>query len=576
MTVEAGRLLDAPSVGQTRRSVDSARTAKRSVQAAFLLLILLVVTLVVAAGFAVHRMYTLGNTRYLQQAAPIYAATQDVLVQMLNQETAVRGYVITGDPSTLAPYEQGRLRERLELDRIAASAASDPRIPRQLVAVRREVSALERYYAQQVALVRQGESGRKVAQKQVLDGKTHFDRFRTFALELEVDAGRVVARAQSEQHDTFVNTLIFLSIAGLLVLLIAAGLLVRIPARLYRLYRAEEDARRSAEEGAEAARALAHVSEAVVLADESDTVRYWNPAAAALFGRPREEAIGRPVDSLAPVLTDLTGDRLAGVNPVALEGQQRWLSAAESRFPGGRVVVVRDLTADHELERVRSEFVATAAHELRTPLAAIYGAVRTIRRDDYELAPEIREQFLTMIERESERLKELMDQLLVTAQLDRDSLQVRSEIVDAGELCRSIIDSAELRIPDSIRLTAELAPTPVTVRADSERLRQVIGNLLDNAIKYSPNGGRIALRTITRGRQGVIEVSDEGIGIPAGEQERIFEKFYRLDPSMTRGVGGSGLGLYIIRELIAHMQGEVTVESQLDRGSTFTISLPLA
>ena len=576
MTVEAGRLLDAPSVGQTRRSVDSARTAKRSVQAAFLLLILLVVTLVVAAGFAVHRMYTLGNTRYLQQAAPIYAATQDVLVQMLNQETAVRGYVITGDPSTLAPYEQGRLRERLELDRIAASAASDPRIPRQLVAVRREVSALERYYAQQVALVRQGEAGQKLAQTQVLDGKTHFDRFRAFALELEVDAGRVVARAQSEQHDTFVNTLIFLSIAGLLVLLIAAGLLVRIPARLYRLYRAEEDARRSAEEGAEAARALAHVSEAVVLADESDTVRYWNPAAAALFGRPREEAIGRPVDSLAPVLTDLTGDRLAGVNPVALEGQQRWLSAAESRFPGGRVVVVRDLTADHELERVRSEFVATAAHELRTPLAAIYGAVRTIRRDDYELAPEIREQFLTMIERESERLKELMDQLLVTAQLDRDSLQVRSEIVDAGELCRSIIDSAELRIPDSIRLTAELAPTPVTVRADSERLRQVIGNLLDNAIKYSPNGGRIALRTITRGGQGVIEVSDEGIGIPAGEQERIFEKFYRLDPSMTRGVGGSGLGLYIIRELIAHMQGEVIVESQLDRGSTFTISLPLA
>lgn len=576
MTVEAGRLLDAPSVGRTRRSVDGARTAKRSVQAAFLLLILLVVTLVVAAGFAVHRMYTLGNTRYLQQAAPIYAATQDVLVQMLNQETAVRGYVITGDPSTLAPYEQGRLRERLELDRIAASAASDPRIPRQLVAVRREVSALERYYAQQVALVRQGEAGRKLAQTQVLDGKTHFDRFRAFALELEVDAGRVVARAQSEQHDTFVNTLIFLSIAGLLVLLIAAGLLVRIPARLYRLYRAEEDARRAAEEGAEAARALAHVSEAVVLADESDTVRYWNPAAAALFGRPREEAIGRPVASLAPVLTDLTGDGLAGVNPVALEGQQRWLSAAESRFPGGRVVVVRDLTADRELERVRSEFVATAAHELRTPLAAIYGAVRTIRRDDYELAPEIREQFLTMIERESERLKELMDQLLVTAQLDRDSLQVRSEIVDAGELCRSIIDSAELRIPDSIQLTAELAPTPVTVRADSERLRQVIGNLLDNAIKYSPNGGRIALRTITRDGQGVIEISDEGIGIPAGEQERIFEKFYRLDPSMTRGVGGSGLGLYIIRELIAHMRGEVAVESQLDRGSTFTISLPLA
>ncbi|MGH3025683.1 MAG: sensor histidine kinase, partial [Gaiellaceae bacterium] len=290
----------------------------------------------------------------------------------------------------------------------------------------------------------------------------------------------------------------------------------------------------------------------------------------------RDAAIGRPVGALAPVLADLTADGAPGANPVILEGQQRWLSAAESRFPGGRVVVVRDLTGDHELERVRSEFVATAAHELRTPLAAIYGAVRTIRRDDYELTPEIREQFLTMIEQESERLKELMDQLLVTAQLDRDSLQVRSETVDVGELCRSVIDSAELRIPDSIQLAAELASAAVTVRADPERLRQAIGNLLDNAIKYSPNGGRIALRTSKRGGKGVIEVSDEGIGIPVGEQERIFEKFYRLDPSMTRGVGGSGLGLYIIRELIGHMQGEVAVESELDRGSTFTISLPLA
>ncbi|HEY5295850.1 MAG TPA: ATP-binding protein [Gaiellaceae bacterium] len=576
MTAEVGGLLDATSVGRTRRAGDGAMTAKRSVQAAFLILIVLVVTLVVAAGFAVHRMYTLGNTRYLQQAAPLYAATQDVLVQMLNQETSVRGYVITGDLSTLAPYKLGRVREQQELDQIAASAASDPRIPQQLVAVRREVNALESYFAEQVALVRQGEAGQHVAQQQVLNGKAHFDHFRTLALALEADAGRVVARAQSEQHDTFVKTLIFLAITGMLVLLIAAGLLVRIPSRLYRLYRAEEGARRAAEEGAEAARALSHVSEAVVLADDTNTVRYWNPAAAALFGHPPDAAIGRPVDALAPVLADLTADGASGVSPVTLEGQQRWLSAAESHFPGGRVVVVRDLTGDHELERVRSEFVATAAHELRTPLAAIYGAVRTIRRDDYELSPEVQEQFLTMIERESERLKELMDQLLVTAQLDRDSLHVRSEAVDVGELCRSIIDSAELRIPDSIQLAAELAPTPVTVRADPERLRQAIGNLLDNAIKYSPNGGRIELRTSRREGEGVIEVSDEGIGIPPDEQERIFEKFYRLDPSMTRGVGGSGLGLYIIRELIAHMHGSVSVESELDRGATFTITLPLA
>jgi signal transduction histidine kinase len=552
---------------------DNASVARRSTRAAFLLLILVIVALGAAGAYSVHRIYTLGNTRYLTQAAPLFAATQDVLVQMLNEETGVRGYELSGNPIALQPYQSGKTQIARELDAIGAYAAVDPRIPAQLAEARRDVATLERFYAQQIALVRSGPAGRRRAQGQLLAGKARFDRFRALALGLEADAGSVVQQAQHEQHGTYVKSVVFLAVAVLIGVLIASILLLRIPSRLYRLYRSEAEARRAAEEGAEAARALAHVAEAVIVADDEDGVRYWNPGAARLFGVDGDAAIGRPLGEVAPAA--LAALATLGSTTTELDGRARWLSAAESRFDGGRVIVVRDLTPDYELERVRSEFVATAAHELRTPLAAIYGAVRTIRRPDHDLTPQAHETFLAMIEQESERLRRLMDQLLASAQLDRESLDLSLEPCDLGALCRSIAESAELRLPGTVHLDAAFPAEPVTVDADPLRLRQAIENLLDNAVKYSPEGGRIALEVSRRNGAGVVRVTDEGIGIPLDERARIFEKFYRLDPSMTRGVGGSGLGLYIIRELVTQMGGEVEVESELGRGSVFTITLPL-
>jgi len=185
-------------------------------------------------------------------------------------------------------------------------------------------------------------------------------------------------------------------------------------------------------------------------------------------------------------------------------------------------------------------------------------------------------QFLAMIEDEAERLKLVMDQLLVSAQLDRDEVTMHREAVDLAELCKSIAGTVELRKPESIELAVRAPEDVVEVDADGERLRQVVANLLDNAIKYSPGGGGVEVRVGMQGGSGTIEVADQGLGIPAHEQQRIFEKFYRLDPSMTRGIGGSGLGLYISRELVRHMGGEIIVDSQLGDVSTFTVLLPLA
>jgi signal transduction histidine kinase len=169
-----------------------------------------------------------------------------------------------------------------------------------------------------------------------------------------------------------------------------------------------------------------------------------------------------------------------------------------------------------------------------------------------------------------------MDQLLVSAQLDSATLHLHHQPVDAAELCAGIIGAARVRKPADVELELERPNGSVSLDADPERLRQVVANLIDNAIKYSPGGGRVEVRVSANGASGTISVADEGLGIPTHEQQRIFEKFYRLDPAMTRGIGGSGLGLYISRELVQQMGGRLSVASQHGAGSTFTVTLPLA
>jgi signal transduction histidine kinase len=541
------------------------------VRAALAALIAIVILLVAVGGFATYRVYTQGNHRFINQAAPLFAVTEDLAVEMLNEETGVRGYVITANPNTLGPYNQGKKYAAIELALIAKDSSFDPRIPADLKTMQTEVNALNTYFASEIALVKSGPAGQKKAQEQVLAGKGHFDHLRAASGALIADAGAVVKRSHNEQHTTLISWLIFLGGAGLLAVVIAAGLLLRVPRRLIALVVEEQSARRVAEESADAARALTHVREAVLLLDEHGDVRYRNPTAEQWFELP-EGAAGSP--SLASAL-ETFHDAATTPRPVSLEGGDRWLTCDQSGFPGGRVVVIRDVSDDQRLERLRADFVATAAHELRTPLAAVYGAVRTLRQHR-ELPAETSERFLEMIESEADRLKIVMDQLLVSAQLDSSALRFKREPVDAAALCESLLNSAELRKPEGIDLALEPPAAVVRVDADPDRLRQVVANLIDNAIKYSPNGGQIRVRVFANGRNGAVEVVDHGVGIPAHEQQRIFEKFYRLDPSMTQGVGGSGLGLYISRGLVREMGGDLTVVSHFGSGSTFTVALPLA
>src|SRR5207247_3500290 len=221
--------------------------------------------------------------------------------------------------------------------------------------------------------------------------------------------------------------------------------------------------------------------------------------------------------------------------------------------------------------------VATVSHELRTPLAAIYGSAVTLNRDDVELKDDLKRTLLNVIVEESSRLTSIVNDLLLASQLDSGRLDVHIGSCDARALGESVVAAARTHLPEGVRVGLDpVADDVPPVAADEAQLRQVLDNLVDNAIKYSPSGGDVRLGV--EGAEGAVRfsVADGGLGIPASERGRIFEKFYRLDPDMTGGIGGTGLGLYIARELVRRVHGRIWVEPAVARGSVFHVEIPAA
>ena len=227
-----------------------------------------------------------------------------------------------------------------------------------------------------------------------------------------------------------------------------------------------------------------------------------------------------------------------------------------------------------DLDRLKNEFIAVVSHELRTPLASVYGAAMTLERRS--LDKKVSDSLLRVIYIESARLAQLVDQVLWASRLESGGVKLTLTTLDAAELATEVVDAARANLPLSVSLDLALEKALPAVMGDREKLKQVLVNLVDNAVKYSPDGGHIEVRLAPHDGHVRVTVEDEGLGIPAGEQLQIFEKFHRLDPNLTRGVGGTGLGLYICRELLHRMNGEIWVQSEVGRGSTFVFELPRA
>jgi two-component system, OmpR family, phosphate regulon sensor histidine kinase PhoR len=260
--------------------------------------------------------------------------------------------------------------------------------------------------------------------------------------------------------------------------------------------------------------------------------------------------------------------------PIDVGGHELWLSISGVAFSERTVYAFRDLTEERTVEQLKSDFVATVSHELRTPLAAVYGAALTLRRQDFVLAEEHRESLLDVIAAEADRLARTVNDVLWASRLESDSMTMAIESCDGARLLADVAAAASTYVPPTIDLVLDLREDVPPVAADPEKVRSVLTNLVDNAVKYSPDGGRVELGLEHRGRRVRFVVRDEGLGVPPAERERIFEKFYRLDPNLTRGVGGTGLGLYICRELVRRMDGAIWTEPNGSRGSVFLVELP--
>jgi len=335
------------------------------------------------------------------------------------------------------------------------------------------------------------------------------------------------------------------------------------------------------------ARVLEHVDDGVFLVDEEGLIQHWNPAAQAITGLAPDAVLGQRADDALPgwsamgptvPVASVPGPGSTGAKtlPLEIDGREVWLSISGVEFDDGVVYAFRNLTEERALEELKGEFVATVSHELRTPLAAIYGSAQTLLRRDLELGDPSKERLLEVIASESERLTRIVSDILLANNLDSGRLLLESQELDVAQIARDVVEemrrlfsgrediSFELAVPDSLASFA----------GDGDKLRQVLINLVDNAVKYSPDGGRVELRVEPHEDRLRVVVRDEGLGISHGEQQRIFGKFYRVDPQQSGGVGGTGLGLYISRELVRRMEGRISVTSREGEGSTFVVELP--
>jgi PAS domain S-box-containing protein len=370
---------------------------------------------------------------------------------------------------------------------------------------------------------------------------------------------------------------------GLVAQMAAAVRNARLQKERRRLEAAEAAARAAATEREQAAQVLEAVGDGIFLLDSEGVVRLWNRAAALATGLRAETVLGQRLDGVVPEwatlaeripVTEGTGTPAPVTLPAEIGGRDLWLSFVAVRGADGIVYAFRDVTDEQRLEAEKSDFVATISHELRTPMAAVYGAAETLLRREGELTADQSRQLLQMIAAQAARLSQITEEVLLTNKLDRGELRVEHEPVDVADVVRRTLEAIEAQLSEPVEVDVQIPPELAPASGDADRIQQVMVNLLDNAVKYG--AAPVLVRVESANGLVRISVADSGPGITLADQERIFEKFYRADPQHTRAPSGTGLGLYISRELVRRMGGRLGVRSEPGHGATFVVELPRA
>jgi two-component system phosphate regulon sensor histidine kinase PhoR len=340
------------------------------------------------------------------------------------------------------------------------------------------------------------------------------------------------------------------------------------------------------EERNQSAAILRSMAEGVVVIGSNQRLLFCNEAFCSALGiessswggRPMVEVI-RQADLLESIRLALEGRESVRSELVVglLRTQTFSVTAAPVRSDGevgGAVMVLHDITDLRRLERARRDFIANVSHEFKTPLTAIQGFAETLLHGALD-DEQNRVRFLEIIRTHAARLGTLTDELLKLARIEAGKMSMEMRPVEAAEFLPACVETARIHAaPRNISLECDCPLDLPRVKGDPGALQEIFQNLLDNAVRYTPAGGRIKVQALHRKSELVFSVADSGIGIPKAEQERIFERFYRVDAARSRESGGTGLGLAIAKHLVEAHGGHIEVESEVGRGSTFSVTLP--
>lgn len=324
----------------------------------------------------------------------------------------------------------------------------------------------------------------------------------------------------------------------------------------------------------------------LIMVDSTGRISLANRAFERLFGLPASDIIGRsfkkltyPFD-LSPLITECaeTGSRLRKEIHLYYP-EERMLEANLApmwveKNGVGVVAVFHDLTATRRLEQLRKDFVANVSHELKTPITSIRGFTETLL-DGALNDPETCREFLQIINEESLRLQRLIGDILDLSRIESKQLQLKLETISVDQLVQSAVKTLEDRIRSKEQTLHLEMDQSFPIQVDADRFRQILINLVSNAMTYTPQGGSITVRVAKKEDHWTLQVSDTGVGIPKQDLPRIFERFYRVDKARSRDSGGTGLGLAIVKHLVEVHQGKIEVDSEMGKGTTFTLTFPL-
>ena len=329
--------------------------------------------------------------------------------------------------------------------------------------------------------------------------------------------------------------------------------------------------------------------EGVIDVDMDQKVLHINEAAARLLSVNEKECIGHPIwqgirsQEILNALDEAIRNRSVIKTQMRLNRESDPLIidiyaaslSDDQGLPIGAVLVLHDITEIKKLERVRTDFVANASHELKTPITAIRGLTETIL-DDEEVDKETVIHFTNRVHAQSLRLSQLVGDLLTISRLENGQNEKDYDKINFIDLVRQSVKAAQTSAEEKGHtLVTELPDTELPLYADRQNMSQLIDNLIDNAIKYTEEPGTITVRLKKEGSWALLEVQDTGLGVSPQYQQRVFERFYRVDKARSQSLGGTGLGLSIVKNIAEKHGGSVSVESQLGSGSTFTFRLPL-